>query len=447
VPTDPATLDRLTDLVALARRKGADAADAVYVRSVGMAQSVRLGKPERCEREERQDIGLRVLIGRRQAAASSADTSAPALEALAERVLAMAKAVPEDPYIGLAEPEQLAREIPDLDLEDVSEPTADELIARALACEEAARAVPGIANSEGGDASWDRSEFALAASNGFAAAFVRSGHAVSAAMIAGSGDGMESDYDYDSALHLEDLRDPAEVGRRAGERTVKRLNARKVQTAKVPVVYDPRVSGSLIQHLAGAINGNAIARGTSFLKNKMGEALFPETVTIVDDPFRRRGQRSRPFDGEGLAGSRRELIRAGRLTGWFLDLGSARQLRLESSGSASRGTGGAPAPSPANLYLEPGRRSPAALMADIEEGFYVTETMGHGVNGVTGDYSRGAAGFWIEKGQIAYPVTGVTVAGNLLDMYRTLTAADDLQFRTGIDAPTLRIEGLTLAGV
>ncbi len=447
MPTDPAILDRLNDLVALAKRKGADAADAVFVKSVGMSQSVRLGQPERREREESQDIGLRLLIGKRQAAASSADLSPKALEGLADRVIAMAKAVPEDPYIGLADPEQLTSSFPDLDLEDPTEPSADELSARALACEEAARAVPGITNSEGGDAGWNRTELALVGSNGFAGAYARTGHSVSTAVIGGSGDGMERDYDYSTALHLGDMRDPAEVGKRAGERTIKRLNARKVETVKVPVVYDPRVSGSLIGHLAGAINGSSIARGTSFLKDKLGEKILPEGIRVIDAPFKTRGRRSRPFDAEGLAGSERAMIDAGVLTGWFLDLGTARQLGLESSGNAMRGTAGPPSPAPTNLYMEPGSISPEDMIGEIEQGFYVTEMMGRGVNDVTGDYSRGASGFWIEKGEIAFAVSGLTIAGNLLDMYPTLTAANDLEFRIGMDAPTIRIDGLTVAGV
>ncbi len=447
MPTDAAILDQLTDLVALAKRKGAEAADAVFVRSIGMAQSIRLGQPERREREESQDIGLRVLIGKRQAAASSADLSKATLEALADRVVAMARAVPEDPYIGLADPEQLTRSFPDLDLADPSEPSPDHLAGLAEACEAAARAVPGVTNSEGGEASWSRSEVALAASNGFAGGYVRTGNFLSASVIAGAGDGMERDYDYHSAVHAEDLRDADDIGRTAGERAVKRLNARKVETVKVPVVYDPRVSGSLLGHLTTAINGSMVARGTSFLKDKMGEQILPEKVTVIDDPFRPRGRRSRPFDGEGLSGSRRAIIDKGRLTGWFLDLGTARQLGLESTGNASRGTGGPPSPSPTNLWMEPGADSPEAMIAAIDQGFYVTEMMGRGVNDDTGDYSRGAAGYWIEKGEIAYPVSGLTIAGNLLEMYPTLQAANDLVFRTGMDAPTIRIDGMTVAGI
>jgi len=446
VPIDPANLERLTDLVALARRRGADAADAVFVRSVGMSQAVRLGQPERREREESQDIGLRILIGKRQAVASSADMSQPALEELVQRVVAMAKAVPEDPYIGLASPEDLASGQPDLDLEDPIEPDPDHLAELALACEEAARAVPGVTNSEGGEASWSRSEIALAASNGFAGGYARTGHVLSASVIAGSGDKMERDYDYHSAVHAQDLRDASDIGRSAGERTVRRLHPRKVKTAKVPVVYDSRMSSSLLGHLVGAINGSAVARGTSFLKSKMGQRILPAGVQVIDEPFVRRGRRSRPFDGEGLAGNRRALIDDGHLTGWLLDLGTARQLGLSSTGNAARGTGGPPSPAPANLFMEPGDVSPEALIADIEEGLYVCEMMGRGVNEVTGDYSRGASGYWIEKGELTYPVSGLTVAGNLLEMYPRLVAANDLAFRYGVDAPTIRIDGMTVAG-
>jgi len=446
VPIDPANLERLTDLVALARRRGADAADAVFVRSVGMSQAVRLGQPERREREESQDIGLRILIGKRQAVASSADMSQPALEELVQRVVAMAKAVPEDPYIGLASPEDLASGQPDLDLEDPIEPDPDHLAELALACEEAARAVPGVTNSEGGEASWSRSEIALAASNGFAGGYARTGHVLSASVIAGSGDKMERDYDYHSAVHAQDLSDASDIGRSAGERTVRRLHPRKVKTAKVPVVYDSRMSSSLLGHLVGAINGSAVARGTSFLKSKMGQRILPAGVQVIDEPFVRRGRRSRPFDGEGLAGNRRALIDDGHLTGWLLDLGTARQLGLSSTGNAARGTGGPPSPAPANLFMEPGDVSPEALIADIEEGLYVCEMMGRGVNEVTGDYSRGASGYWIEKGELTYPVSGLTVAGNLLEMYPRLVAANDLAFRYGVDAPTIRIDGMTVAG-
>jgi PmbA protein len=266
------------------------------------------------------------------------------------------------------------------------------------------------------------------------------------AVLAGKGTAMERDYDYATAVHFADLRDPGEIGHAAGERCVSRLNARKASSAQVPVVYNPRVAGSLLGHLAGAIGGTAVARGTTFLKDKLGERLFPESVTIVDDPRRRRGLRSRPFDGEGIGTRPIDIVKDGVLSTWILDLRSARQLGLASTGHASRGTSSPPSPSTSNLYLKAGNVSPAALMADIKSGFLVTELIGMSLNSVTGDYSRGAVGFWIEDGAIAYPVSEVTIAGNVIDMFANISAADDLEFRYGVDAPTLRVDGMTVAG-
>jgi PmbA protein len=286
----------------------------------------------------------------------------------------------------------------------------------------------------------------MAASNGFAGAYEGSRHGVSVSVIAGNGTGMERDYDYSSAVFEADLTDAAEVGRKAGERAVARLGPRKVATTKVPVVFDPRVSGGLLGHLAGAINGGAITRGTSFLKDKLGQQVMAKGLTVTDDPHRARGLRSRPFDGEGIACQRRDIVADGVLTTWVLDLRSARQLGLKSTGHAGRGTSSPPAPGPTNLFLAPGTLSRDALIGGIDQGFYVTELIGFGVNGITGDYSRGAAGFWIEGGALAYPVSEVTIAGNLKDMFLHLTPADDLVFRHGTDAPTVRIDGLTIAG-
>ncbi len=439
-------LNVLSDVIARARRAGADAADAVLVEGASMAHSQRLGKTEKLERSESYDLGLRVLFGKRQAIVSSNDRSASALGELVERAVTMARAVPEDPFCGIAEPDQIARDWPDLDTSDPEEPTPDALIARARAAEEAALAVAGVTNSEGAEASWSRAAVALAASNGFAGAYGDSGHSVSAAVLAGSGTGMERDYDYSSAVYAADLQDPAAIGKSAGERAVRRLGARKAATAKVPIVFDPRVSRSLVGHLIGAIVGPAIARGTSFLKDKLGERIFPAAISIIDDPHRRRGLRSKPFDGEGIANRRRAIIENGVLTTWLLDLRSARQLSLATTGHASRGTSSPPSPSPTNLWLEPGAVTAQELIGDIDRGFYVNELMGMGVNGVTGDYSRGAAGFWIENGKLAYPVSEVTIAGNLKSMFQELTAASDLEFKTGNDAPTLRVDGMMLAG-
>ena len=443
---DASTLDLLSDLVARARRAGADEADALGVEGASVSHARRLGKLEKLERAEGQDLGLRVLVGKRQAMVSSSDRSAAALAALVERAVAMARAAPEDPFSGIADAADIARSVPDLDLDDPAEPAAETLVARAREAEEAALAVPGITNSEGAEAGWSRNRVTLVASNGFAASYTRSGHSLSASVIAGTGTAMERDYEYSSVIHGADLEAGAAIGRKAAERALKRLNPRKVETCKCPVVLDPRVSAGIVRHLAGAINGTAIARGTSFLKAKMGARIFPQGVNIVDDPFRKRGLASRPVDGEGIAPQRRAVIDDGTLTTWLLDLRSARQLGLRSTGHAARGTGGPPTPSASNFYMEKGKVTPEALLRGIERGLYVTEFIGMGVNNVTGDYSRGASGFWIENGALAYPVSEITVAGNLLEMFANVTPADDLVFRYGTDAPTLRVDGLTIAG-
>jgi len=444
-PTDQA-LELLTDLIQRAKRAGADHADGVLFEGISIGHAQRLGEIEKLERSEGYDLGLRVLVGRRQAIVSSNDRSASALDALVERAVAMARVVPEDEFCGIADPDEIARDWPALDMVDPDEPATAVLIGRASEAEAAARAVAGVTNSDGAEASWSYSRVALAASNGFAGGYAGSGHGVSVSVIAGTGDGMEREYDWSSAVYGADLEAAELVGRRAGERAVRRIGARKVPTARVPVVYDPRVASGLVGHLAGAISGPSIARKTSFLKDKLGQQLFPAAINIIDDPHRPRGHRSKPFDGEGIANRRRALIENGVLTTWLLDLRSARQLGLKTTGHAARGTSGPPSPATTNLYLEAGSVTPAALIADIESGLYVTSLMGQGVNGVTGDYSRGASGFWIEKGEIAFPVNEITVAGNLVDMFRSMTTANDLEFRGGVNAPTLRIEGMTVAG-
>jgi len=441
---DPLSL--LDDLVTKAKKAGAEAADAVHFSSAGLSHAQRLGAPERLEREESHDVGLRVLLGRRQAIVSSTDLAPDSLNELVERALAMAKVVPEDPYCGLATAEELAKSVPTLDILDAEEPAPEALIERARACEEAARAVAGVTNSEGAEASWSRIQIALVTSNGFARGYGRSGHSVGVSVIAGAGLGMESDYEFASAVYGRELEDAEAVGRRAGERAVKRLGAKKPPTQRLPVVFDPRISNSLLRHLAGAISGPSITRGTSFLKDKLDHQIFPAGITIVDDPHRPHGLASKPFDGEGLANRRMNIVEGGHLTTWILDLSSARQLGMRSTGHAARGTSSPPSPSTSNLYMEPGSVTPAELMADIDQGFYVTGMMGMGINGVTGDYSRGASGFRIEKGELTYPISEATVAGNLKQMFMNLTPANDLVFKYGTNAPTLRIDGMTLAG-
>ena len=438
--------ERLEDLIRAAKRAGADAADAVFVESVSASVSYRLGKLEDVERAESSDLGLRVFVGKRVAFVSSTDLSKDALSALPERAVAMAKLAPEDRFACLAPPELFARNWPDLDISDPDEPAPELLIERARAIEGAALAVKGVTNSEGGGAGFGRSSVTLVTSEGFTGQYAGTSHSMSAVVLAGDGTGMERDYDTASARHGSDLESAEVVGKRAGERTIARLNPKKAKSQAVPVVYDPRVSMSLIGHFAGAISGASIARGVSFLKEHLNKPVFAPSIRIIDDPHRKRGLRSKPFDGEGVANARRALIENGVLTTWLLDCASAQQLGLTSTGHAARGTGGPPAPSATNLYMEPGPRSPHALIADIREGFYVTELIGMGVNGVTGDYSRGAVGFWIENGKRAYPVSEVTIAGNLKDMFLHLEPANDLVFRYGTNAPTLRVEGMTVAG-
>ena len=445
--TVPDPLELLADLLAAARQAGADGADAVFFEAASLAVAQRLDKSEKLERSESRDLGLRVLVGRRQAIASTTDFTEDSLDALVERALAMARAAPEDPYCGIADPGQLATEIGELDICDGDEPSAETLIARAGEAEDAARAVDGVTNSEGAEAGWSRSTIALAATNGFAQSYDSSSQSIAASVLAGEGTAMERDYDFHTSVYGSDLRRPAEIGRSAGVRAVRRLGARKIETARVPVVYDSRVSGGLLRHLASAINGPSVARGTSFLKDRIGERVFPEGVEVVDEPHRPRGLRSKPFDAEGVANTRRAVVEDGVLRSWILDLASSRQLGLETTGHAARGTASPPSPAVTNLWMRAGNASPAALIGEIDSGFYVTELIGMGVNAVTGDYSRGATGFWIEKGEIAYPVSEVTVAGNLKDMFANLTPADDLEFRFGVDAPTIRIDGMTIAGV
>ena len=439
------TLDLLADLIARARAAGADAADAVLVGGTSLSVQRRLGKTEHLERSEARDVGLRVFVGRRSAIVSSTAVDPAGFPALAGRAVAMARVVPEDPYSGLADEARFVDAGP-LDLYDGAEPAAEDLIARAAAAEEAALAVPGVTNSEGAEAGFGLAEVLLVTSAGFAGQYRRSSHSISVTALAGTGTGMQRDYDYSSAVYLADLEDAAGLGHAAGEKAVARLNPTRPATKKLPVVYDPRVASSLLGHLTGAINGASVARGTTFLRDKLGQRLFAPGVEVVDDPLRVRGLRSRPFDGEGVPTAERLLIEDGVLTTWLLDTRSARQLGLRTTGNAQRGTGGPPGPGSSNLFLRPGALTPAELMSDIVEGIYVTELIGMGVNGITGDYSRGAAGFMIRNGALAEPVAEVTVAGHLLEMFAHLIPANDLRFRRGTDAPTIRVEGMTLAG-
>ncbi|GLV22490.1 modulator protein [Sphingobium sp. TomMM35A] len=438
---------RAQDLVTAARRAGADAADAIYACNASTTVAVRLGALEDVERSEGEEIGLRLFVGQRSASIAASDMNPATLATLVDRCIAMAREAPEDRYAGLAPEDRLLRgSLPELDIADPSDPEPALLRARALEAEEAARGVSGVTNSEGGGASNGRSQVALATSHGFAGAYAGTSHSTWASVLAGTGADMQRDHASHSARYLDDLDDPTAIGQRAGERAVARLNPAKIESGVLPVLFDPRIGSGLLGHLIGGMVGAAIARRSSFLLDSLGETLFDSAITIIDDPLRPRGLRSRPFDGEGLPVARSALIDKGVLTGWLMDSASARQLGLEPTGHASRGGSGAPGAGVTNVHMEPGSVSPAELMADIKRGIYVTELIGMGVNGVTGDYSRGAAGFLIEDGEITRPVSEITIASNLKDMFRVLVPANDLVFRYGMNVPTIRIDGMTVAG-
>ncbi|WFU02584.1 TldD/PmbA family protein [Rhizobium sp. CB3171] len=443
---DSATLlSRASQLIDLARKAGADAADAVVVRSRAQSVSVRLGKFEGTESSESDDFSLRVFVGNRVANVSA--NPGFDLQALAERAVAMAKVSPEDPFACLADEADLAKTYPDLELFDPTEVSSVQLREAALAMEEAALAVPGVSNSSGAGASAGMGGMVLATSHGFAGHYMGSRFSRSVSVIAGEGTGMERDYDFDSRLYFAELDAAEDIGRRAGERVVKRINPRQVPTGKdVTVVFDPRVARGFVGHIAGAINGASVARKTSFLRDKMGEQVLKAGLSITDDPLIVRGPASRPFDGEGVSGKRLVMIEDGVLKHWFLSTSAAREIGgLRTNGRGARG-GTAVSPSSTNLALEPGDISPEELIRNVGNGFYVTELIGHGVNMITGEYSRGATGFWIENGELTFPVSEVTIASNLKDMFMRLTPANDIDRDFGVAAPTLAIEGMTLAG-
>jgi PmbA protein len=435
--------DRVTALVEAAKRAGADAADAVAVRGRSNGVSVRLGKVESTESSESEDVSLRVFVGRRVASVSA--TAASNSQALAERAVAMAKVSPEDPYQGLADAALLVKTPRDLDLFDATEVSTEQLKNDALAAEEVALAVKGVTNSGGSGASAGLGGLVLATSHGFVGQYVASRFSRSASVIAGEGTGMERDYDYSSRQHFSDLDTPEAIGRKAGERAVRRLGARKAATGSVSVVFDPRVARGIAGPLAGAINGASVARKTSFLRDMMGKQVAAAAITASDEPLRVRGQASRPFDGEGVEGEKLLMVEKGILNHWFLSTSAARELGLITNGRGSR-NGSSVSPSSTNFAIEPGDRTPEDLIGSLKSGFYVTEVFGQGVNMITGEYSRGASGFWIENGQLAYPVSEVTIASNLKTMFLNMVPASDLYRDFGTAAPTLLIEGMTLAG-
>lgn len=437
----------LADVVAAALKAGADAAEAVGAERSAFGVNVRLGELEEVEREESRDIGLRVFVGQRQATVSGSDISAEARAKLVERAVAMARLAPEDPYAGLADPALYAKGAQrDLDLFDAAEPTPETLEARARAAEDAARAMPRISNSEGGSASHSSAVWRLVTSAGFSGVHRASGFSVGASVVAGEGDEMESGYDGRSTRWQSDLPSPEAIGAEAGRRAAARLGARKIASTTAPVIFENRLATSLIGPLIGAISGPSIARGTSFLKDKLGSQVFAKGIRITDDPHKVRGLGSSPFDDEGVANRVWDLIDDGVLTTWLLNTSSARQLGLASTGHASRGLAGPAGVSTSNLTLQPGDKDQAGLMRDAGAGVLITSMFGPSLNGNTGDWSVGCAGFWFENGEIAYPVNEITVAGNLIDIYARLVPGSDLEIRGSANAPSILVDGLAIAG-
>lgn len=436
--------DFAVDLIEKAKAHGASAADVVVGESEDVSVTCRLGKLEDVERSVNSGFGLRVFVGQKSAVVSSSKFEGA--DELAERAVAMAKESPEDEFVGLADEELLARNVPNLDLYGGEEPSVDTLLEIALEAEDTARAQDGITNSEGGDASFSTYRNIIATSAGVVLSNESTHCGASVSVIAGEGSGMQTDYDYTSARFMTDLRDPKDIGLNAAKWAAKKVNPQKAKTGKYAVMFDPRVARGLVSDFASGINGSAIARGTSFLKNKMDEQVFADYINLVDDPHMQRGLASRPFDGEAVQTEKRKFVENGVLTSWILDTRSARKLGLQTTGHAARGASSPPSPSSSNFYMEAGEKSPAELMKEIGDGLYIRETFGMGVNYTTGDYSQGAAGYLIENGEIAGAVDEITLAGNLVDIFMNIIPANDLEFKYGTNSPTLLVKEMTVAG-
>jgi PmbA protein len=440
--------DLLQDVVGAALKAGADAAEVVGAERRSLSVTVRLGELEEVEREESRDLGLRVFVGRRQAVVSGSDLSPSARARLVERAVAMARLAPEDPYCGFAPADRLAKgPFPALDLHDPHEPSPEHLESQARDAEAAARAVEGVANSDGGSASWSDGAWSLVTSAGFEGHHRASSFSLSASAIAGEGSKMERGGDGRSTRHAADLPQAQSLGAEAGRRAVERLGARKIESRTAPVIFENRLASSLMGPLVGAISGAAVARGVSFLKDKLGRSLFSNGISIVDEPHRPRGLGSAPFDDEGVATVTDAIIDRGVLTTWLLNSATARQLDMETTGHASRGLAGAPGISAHNLTMLAGQHTSMQLMKDAGEGLLVTSMFGPSLNANTGDWSVGVSGLWFEGGAPAYPVTEITVAGNLIDIYARLIPANDLEIRGSANAPSILVDGMAIAGL
>ncbi len=430
-----------------ANKAGADSADTYIIEASSLNASVRLGKLQTIERSHSIDIGLRVFLGKKHSTVTITDTNTSQIKAITEKAVQMAKIVPEDEFCGLPDENLTEKNTINMNLYDEKMLSSEKLIEEAKNAESYAIDNKDITNSEGAQRSYNNAQITLASSEGFLKKYKRSSHSLAVTVLAGSGTSMERDYDYSVSTHASNLKTPKEIGTESARRAIERLNPRKIKSGNFDIIFDPRVGGGLLTLLGGAISGNSIARKTSFLKNKLGKKIFNESISIIDDPHRLSGHRSRPFDGEGVKTKKLDIVTEGVLNNWLLDCRSARQLGLKNTGNAGRGTSGPPAPSPSNIYINNGNINTNDMISSVNKGIYVTDMMGMSFNPVTGDYSRGAAGFLINNGKIQHSVSEITIAGNMLDMFKTLTPGNDLQFVTGVDTPTLLIHNMTVAGL
>ena len=420
------------------KKLGAECTTVMANENTSVNVAARLGKLENIERNESSNIGLEIIDKKRKVSLSSTNLNQEALEELAKNAMNMVKSIPIDEYCGLADKNMLYDGNLDLNLVDNYIPENDDLLNNSIEAEDSALNIKGITNTEGASSTYSKNKFYLATSDGFFNTNDKTNYSTGISVIAGKGTKMERDYEYQSKVHFSDLDTPKTIGEKAAERAISRLNPKKIKSNSVPVIFDPRVSGSLLSLFIGGISGQAITRGTSFLKDKMNKDIFKNTINIIDDPHIKRGARSLTFDGEGVATKKLNLVENGKLKSWLLNSQYARQLNLKSTGHYS---------GVSNLYMSPGKKTNLELIKSIDQGFYITEMLGMSFSQVTGDYSRGASGYWIEKGEKAYPVSEVTIAGNILDMYNMLTPASDLKMITGIDAPTLMIDKMIVAGL
>lgn len=427
-------------------KAGATDCDVVLAKGSSRSISFRLGKVEDIEESNGSTFGIRALIGGKQAFISSSDSDKDNIEKLIHRLIQMTKLAPEDETACLGDPTLYETNFENLDLFQENPTNTDVLIEMAKECEEAALSNKGITNSEGSGSSFSEAEFFIANSKGFSSGYKSSSNSISCSVIAGEGQLMERDYDYAVARHISDLALPSDVGNSSANKAIQRLNPRKIDSCNTSVIFDKRISDDIIGYVASAASGTAIARGTSFLKDSLCKQIFNKDINIVDDPKMLRGLGSRPFDGEGLKTNKKDIVQNGVLKTWLLNTSTAKKLNLKSTGNASRGVGSPPGISASNLFMTNGVHSYEDMIKSTKSGFYATELIGMGVNLITGDYSMGASGMWIENGEIKFPVSEITIASNLKDMFLNLTAANDLEFKSRSNAPTIRIEGMTLAG-